>query len=196
MEPGSTSPIAFMLQTVISTVSCFPSMVIFHTQSSTPSMIDKVLLGRPEITNRWRIDASTGESEQEIWHIGIGGDLAGGDDGVAVLKSHHHLVKGPVAAFLEQHAVADIIVLTLTPGDYMDGIHHGMLLRGDDPHSAQGAAMVIAFHHKLAGLLITGCGPVIVRLQNFLHQRFQSFPLCMLRNCPSSNFAPRSCLRR
>ena len=55
-------------------------------------------------------DSSAGQGQEKARDVGVGADLAGGDDDVAVGDSHHHLVKGPVAEFAEVHPVADIVV--------------------------------------------------------------------------------------
>jgi len=131
----------------------------------------QVLAGRPYVPVRRRNDAAAGEGHEEAGHVGVGGDLAGGDDGVGVGYSHHPFVEGPVAELAQGHAVADVVVLAFAPGDDMGGIHHGVLFRRDDPHPAEGAAVVVGLHHDAAEALITGRRPVAVRLDDLLHQR-------------------------
>ncbi len=138
-------------------------------------MVGQILASRPLIPVYRRNDTTARESLEEAGDVGIGGDLAGGDDGVGVRHPHHPLVKGPVTELAQGHAVADVVVLAPAPGDDMGGIHHGVLFRRDDPHPAEGAAVVIGLHHNAAKALITGCGAVVVRLDDFLHQRQMGF---------------------
>ena len=103
------------------------------------AVFGQILASRPDIPVYRRNDTAAGEGHEEARHVGIGGDLAGGDDGVAVGHPHHPLVEGPVAELAEGHAVADVVVLAFAPGDDVGGIHHGVLFRGDDrtPQRAQ-----------------------------------------------------------
>ena len=60
-------------------------------------MLRQILPRRPVILDGGRDDAATGEGLQEAGDVGIGGDLARGDDVVAVGDPHHPLVEGQVA---------------------------------------------------------------------------------------------------
>jgi hypothetical protein len=55
------------------------------------------------------------------------------------------------------------------------GIHHGVLFRRDDPHPAQGAAVVVCLDHDSAKALITGRRSVVVRFDYLLYQRQVGF---------------------
>jgi len=134
-------------------------------------MFGQILTRRPKVLICRRGDAAAGEGQQEARHVGIGRDLAGGDHGVGVGYPHHSLVKSPVAELAQRHAVADIVVSAPAPGDDMSGINHGVLFRRYDPHSAQGAAMIVGLHHDAAKPLVTGRRAVVVRLHDLHDQR-------------------------
>ena len=94
---------------------------------------------------------------------------------VVVRHSQHPLVKCPVTKLAQSHTVADVVVLAFAPGDDMGGIHHRVLFRRDDPHPAEGAAVVVGLDHDPAKALITGRCSVVVRLDNLLYQRQVGF---------------------
>ena len=88
--------------------------------------------------------------------------MARGDDLIVVGDPHHSLVEGPVAELAEGHAVADVVVSAPAPGNDVGGVHNGMLFRRDDPHPAQGAAVVVGLDHDPApdrGLPFDSCPP-------------------------------------
>lgn len=76
-----------------------------------------------------------------------------------------------MAGAAEGHAVADVIILALTPRHDVGRLHHRVAVGGDDADAAQGAAVVIGSGHHLAECLVPYHRPVVVRFDDLLHQR-------------------------
>lgn len=134
-------------------------------------MLSQVLLRRPEIAIRRRDDAASGEGEEKTGGVGNEADLARGDDVVIVANAQHPFVEGPVAEFAERHAVADVVILGSAPTDDMGGIDDGVPFRSDDPHAAEGAAVVVGADNETPKPLRTSNWPVSVRSQRLFDQR-------------------------
>ena len=107
-----------------------------------------------------------------------------------------------MAELAQGHAVADVIVLASAPWDDMGGIHYRVLFRCNDPHPAQGAAVVVGLDHDAAKALVAGRRAVVVRLDDLLDQRQVGFFLqqpAVVERLPVDNrLLPqqRSCLWR
>ncbi len=106
-------------------------------------MFSQILLGRPKVAVLRRDNATTGKGLQES----RGGYVSWGDDVVILRHTHHAVIECPVTEFAERHTVADVVVLAFAPGDDVSGIHDCVLFRRDDPHPAQGAAVVVGADH-------------------------------------------------
>ena len=124
-------------------------------QPPFPPVLGQVLRRRPEIAVGRRDDAAAGEGEEKTGGVGIEADLARGDDVVIVGDAQHPFVESPVTELAEGHAVADVVILGFAPADDMGGIDDGVPFRGDDPHAAEGATVVVGGDNDAAEGLIT-----------------------------------------
>lgn len=134
-------------------------------------MLGQILAGREFIRVGRRDDATAGEGLEQAGEVGVDADGAGGDDGVVVRDAEHPLVEAPVTGSAEGHAVADVVVLASAPRHDVGCLHHRVAVGGDDADAAQGAAVVVGRGHHLAEGLVPHRGPVVVRLDDLLHQR-------------------------
>ena len=62
----------------------------------------------------------------------------------------------------------------------MGSIYNSVLFRCDDPHPAEGAAVVVGFYYDTAEALVSGGRTVVVGLYDLLHQRQVGFLLQQL----------------
>lgn len=71
--------------------------IFITSQPPSLAMFGQIFPRRPVVVDGGGDDAAAGEGLQKAGDVGIGGDLARGDDGVAVGDPHHSFVEGPVA---------------------------------------------------------------------------------------------------
>lgn len=116
-------------------------------------------------------EGAAGESGEGTREVCVGSDVSGGDNRVVAGDADHAAVEGPVAKLAKGHAVADIGILAHRPRHDVRRIDGGVLIGGDDPHPAQGAAMVVRSDDHAAEALPPRRLPEVLRLRSSFLRR-------------------------